>query len=347
MASNFAKKRSKVRQAVIDRQAQEIESPEPGSEQIDIQRIAFDNRVNPDADAAAKVVSRQTRDELFTRHFRWLDVRELTPNKENYFDIDDENIAAFADLILETGNTDPIIVRETEDEEGRDILEIVDGERRMLAHMLLGDTVDEKWYMIPARYYLKGQLSDSDAKYLLSAENIGQRKMSESNRMAAFAAVADKLIERRAAGDPQASKSSIKDQLAAQFNVSPRTAAMNINIGQHLTDRGMRLLDEKRITKAAADAIASLPNDQQDELLDLIEKGDVTKDEAESAAREISVKRKYTPRTKSAPSFDGYVNSAIRSLKKAVALGGTAQRKDIASIKDILDVIDPDKQDTL
>lgn len=341
MASNFAKKRSKIRQAGIDRKIEELETAKPEAAPIDIQQIAYDNRINPDADAAAKVVSRQTRDELFTRHFRWLDVRELTPNKENFFDIDEENIAAFADLILETGNTDPLIVRETE-VDGKDIIEIVDGERRMLAHMRLGETVDPKWFMVPTRYYLKGELSDAQAKYLLSAENIGQRKMSESNRMAAFAAVADRLIERRAAGDPEASKASIKDMLASQFNVSPRTAAMNINIGQHLSDRGMRMLDERRITKAAADAIASLPETQQHDLLDLIEEGSVTKAEAEDAAREISTKRKYTPRAKSAPSFDGYVNSAIKSLKKAAAMGGTAQRKDIASIKDILDSIDPD-----
>ncbi|MBQ9042569.1 MAG: ParB N-terminal domain-containing protein [Eggerthellaceae bacterium] len=341
MASNFAKKRNKIRQKELDKQIVELESPEAPSAPIDIQQIAFDNRINPDADAAAKVVSRQTRDELFTRHFRWLDVRELTPNRENYFDIDDENIAAFADLILETGNTDPLIVRETE-VDGKDIIEIVDGERRMLAHMRLGETVDEKWYMVPTRYYQKGELSDAQAKYLLSAENLGQRKMSESNRMAAFAAVADRLIERRAAGDPEASKANIKDMLASQFNVSPRTAAMNINIGQHLSDRGMRMLDEKKITKAAADAIASLPETQQNDLLDLIEEGSVPKSEAEDAAREMSVKRKYTPRTKSAPSFDGYVSSAIRSLKRALAIGGTAQRKDIAAIKDLLDMMDPD-----
>jgi len=107
----------------------------------------------------------------------------------------------------------------------------------------------------------------------------------------------------------------------------------------------MRMLDDKKITKAAADAIASLPETQQNDLLDLIEEGSVAKSEAEDAAREMSVKRKYTPRTKSAPSFDGYVNSAIRSLKKALAMGGTAQRKDIASIKDLLDMMDPDIKD--
>lgn len=340
MTSKFAKKRQAIRESDLDRQLHVIEGGNVG-EGIDIQRVAFDNRVNPDADAAAKVVSRQTRDELFTRHFRWLDVRELTPNKENYFDIDDDSVIALADLILETGYTDPIIVREKE-VDGTDIIEIIDGERRSRAHKHLGETVDEKWFMIPTRYYLKGELTDSNAQYMLSAENLGQRKMSESNRMAAFAAVAERLVERRAAGDPDASRASIKDQLASQFNVSPRTAAMNINIGAHLSDRGMRLLDEKKITKTAADAIASLPAEQQDELLKLVEDGSIAKSDAESEARKRSDVRTYTPRAKAAPSFDGYVNSAIRSLRRAMALGGKAQRKDIASIKDIIEQLDPD-----
>ena len=279
---------------------------------------------------------------MFTRNYRWLDVRDLIPNKDNFFDINEDEILSLIDLILTTGNTDPILVREKE-QEGSVVVEIVDGERRTIAHKRMGEEIDPKWFMIPARYYGLGELSDSEVKVILAAENLGQRNMSESNRAQAFAAVADALTEERKRRNPDAKEAWIKDELAKQFGVSPRTAQMNMNIGRHLVDRGLRLLDEKRITKAAADAISTLTAEQQEDILDQIEEGSLKKSDAEAAARDISEKRKSAP--KRAPrSFEGTLDSAIKSLRRAVRMGGIATRTDVASIRDLVDRIDPDLQ---
>jgi hypothetical protein len=136
MTSKFAKKRQAILESEMDKKFRDIVSLEPQSEQIDFQEIAFNNRMDPEADPAAMIVSKQNQNELFTRHFRWIDARTLTPNSDNYFDIDEESIIALSDLILETGYTDPIIVRETEID-GKDAIEIIDGERRTRAHMHL------------------------------------------------------------------------------------------------------------------------------------------------------------------------------------------------------------------
>jgi hypothetical protein len=199
--------------------------------------------------------------------------------------------------------------------------------------------------MVPTRYYLKGELSDAESRYMLSAENLGQRSMSESNRAQAFAAVQDRIVERRMKGEDQ-EKGRVVERLAKQFNVSERTAQMNINIGKHLIDKGLRLMDERKITKSAADVISTLPVQEQEELLNLIEAGLIKKEDAEAAAREKSTTRSNAGRPKSKPTVDGYMAGAIKSLsnayKKAVETSGKAQRTDIAKIRDLLELLDPD-----
>lgn len=334
MTSDFAKKRNKVRAAEKEKM---LESMSSGSDEKldsrDAQRIAYENKIDPNADGALKVEQRSNREGLFTRHYEWIDAREITPNEGNYFAISDEDIEALARLIQETGHTSPIVTREVPGKDGT-IIEIVDGERRWRAHMLLGRTVDPMWYMLPVRYHRLGELSDEDARFMLSAENIGQRNMTPSDRAQAFAAVADRLVA-------QTSNMSTKDALAQQFGVSPRKAAMEVNIGRHLVDRGMKLLDEKKITKVAADAMSGLSEAEQNELIDLIVGGEVIKGDVEELAK--SMKRGETAgrRPKSAPTFSGYMKSAIKSLRRAQKMGDYASNADIGVIRDILADLTP------
>lgn len=334
MASNFAKKRSKVRAAEKEKMIESIVSA--GDDMLDgrdAQRIAYENKIDPNADGALKVEQRSNREGLFTRHYEWIDAREITPNEDNYFAISDEDIEALAKLIQETGHTSPIVTREVPSGD-ETIIEIVDGERRWRAHMLLGETVDPMWYMLPVRYHRLGELSDEDARFMLSAENIGQRNMTPSDRAQAFAAVADRLI-----GQP--SNMSTKDALAQQFGVSPRKAAMEVNIGRHLVDRGMKLLDEKRITKVAADAMSGLPEAEQNELIDLIIGGEVTKSDVEDVAKTMKRGEEPARRPKSAPTFSGYMKSAIKSLRRAQKMGKYASNAEIGVIRDILAELTP------
>lgn len=344
MASKFAEQRRKMREREVQREVEILESVPSDVEPIDLQEEAFANRIDPNADGAVKINARKARNELFTRHFEWIDARLLTPNPDNYFKITDDDVEALADLILETGHTDPITVREVGDPEDADI-QIVDGERRYRAHLRLGEREDEKWYMIPTRYYRYGELDDESASYLMSAENIGQRNMTQSDRAQAFAAVADRIEKRRKEKDPSLPVKRTREILAEQFGISARSAAKEVNIGRHLIDRGMRMLDEKLITKDAADALAMLTEKDQEELLELIETGELKKAQALDAAREMRRPEKGKKRPKSAPTLDGYMGMAFRSLSKASKMEGKARREDIAKIKNLLDELDPDLAD--
>ena len=344
MANSFADKRKKMREREIQREVDSLETIAASGQPMDLQGEAYANRIDPNADGAVKINARKARNELFTRHFEWIDARLLTPNPDNYFKITNDDIEALADLILETGHTDPITVREVGNPDAAEI-QIVDGERRYRAHLRLGEREDEKWFMIPTRYYRYGELDDESAAYLMSAENIGQRNMTQSDRAQAFAAVADRIEKKRMEKDPTLPAKRTREILAEQFGISARAAAKEVNIGRHLVDRGMKMLDERKITKDAADALAMLTERDQEALLDLIESGELKKGQAEQAAREMRKPDDGKKRAKADPTLNGYMGMAFRSLSKASKMKGKARREDIAKIRNLLDGLDPDRVD--
>ena len=128
-----------------------------------------------------------------------------------------------------------------------------------------------------------------------------------------------------------------KEILAEQFGVSERTAAMEINIGNHLISEGMDLYDEGGITKKAADAIARLPEKRQQELVQQISSGEVTKDAAEEVARGRQRTSTRVPKTS-----DDLLIEARRALKRALVLQEPPDRVKIAELRNLLDKLDPD-----
>ena len=137
----------------------------------------------------------------------FLDARKLQRNPKNSYSLDDESIKSLADMIYTSSYTAPIAVRELveEDEEtGAKQLkyQIVDGERRWMAHCWLGKKISEergaeegeKWYMIPARVFRNGELADEDAEFIMHSANVGQRELSDRERSEGIAALATVLL---------------------------------------------------------------------------------------------------------------------------------------------------------
>ncbi len=336
MARNFATQLKEKRDAEIEKKVRSEGARKETKGKESMQQVAYNNRIDTQLDGAAMVQRREERDELYTRNYEWLDVNTITPNEENYFAISDGEIEALASLILETGHTNPIIVREI----GTDTIQIVDGERRWRAHKFLAENVDKTWSMIPARYYRAGELSDDDARFMLSAENIGQRVMTPADRAQAFAAVYDRVDKQRQDG-LIGTGGKKRDILAEQFGVSPRVVDMEVNIGKHLIDRGLRAYDDKKLTKAAAYALAQLTAEEQEVLLDMIEVGSIEKNGVEEAAKSMKAQETTKKRYKAPASLDGYVAGAIKSLRRARDMGGYATHKDLGVIKDLVSSLTP------
>lgn len=289
--------------------------------------------------AGELIVSEKARKSLLTKAgFDYIDVRELTPNPKNTYEVDEGSVESLASLIFESKNTTPLIVREVPvSSDYPHGYEIVDGERRYRAHLLLGEKYGEHWFMAPVRVFHLGTLSDEDAEFMLHAENVGQRDMKPSERARGVAMVIDRVVKQREA-DPESMRGrKTKDIIAEQFGVSARTAVMESNIGHNLGQAGMEAYDAGEITKTAADAVSKLPVEEQDELIAQVKSGEIAKNEVEHVA-----KGKKKTSTRIPKSADEDLRDARRALKRALVKDSIPDRVLIAELRNLLDKLDPE-----
>lgn len=281
------------------------------------------------------VVNARARQQLFARAgYDFLDARELTPNPSNSYAVEEGSIEALADLILESGNTTPIVVREVG---VSDLyphgLEIIDGERRWRAHLLLGERLGEHWYMIPARLFSAGSLSDEDALFILHAENVGQRAMAPSERARGVAAVTLRVLARRRE-DPGIAKGRLTREIVAeQLGISDRSADIEYRIGSGLCDEGLRAYDEGLITKRGAASLAGLPPAEQAAMLAMLKAGEIDKADLEESLKSPT-KGKATSRKRD-PNKD--LRQAAASLRRALEGGQDLDQDLVAEIRDLLE----------
>lgn len=289
--------------------------------------------------AGELIVSEKARKSLLAKAgFDYVDVRELTPNPKNTYEVDEGSVESLASLIFESKNTTPLIVREVPvSADYPHGYEIVDGERRYRAHMMLGEKYGEHWYMAPVRIFHLGTLSDEDAEFMLHAENVGQRDMKPSERARGVAMVIDRVVKQREA-DPESMRGrKTKDIIAEQFGVSARTAVMESNIGHNLGQAGMDAYDAGQITKTAADAVSRLPMQEQDELIAQVKKGEIAKSEVEHIARGKKKTSTRVPKT-----ADEDLRDARRALKRALVKNDVPDRVLIAELRNLIDKLDPE-----
>ncbi|MGN0072681.1 MAG: ParB/RepB/Spo0J family partition protein [Coriobacteriales bacterium] len=275
----------------------------------------------------------------------FLDARKLVRNPKNTYSIDDASIESLADMIYTSSYTAPIAVREIveEDEEtGTKELkyQIVDGERRWMAHCWLGKKISEekgaeegeKWYMIPARVFRNGQLADEDADFIMHSANVGQRELTDRERSEGIAAVSEKLLKLRDLGEG-VGKETVNEVVGKMFGISTRTAAMERNIGLNLSDEGKDLLDAGKIGKVSADAIASLKGEDQAELIAAVNAGTIKN--TEDIKQAVKRKKSGASIAKSEKLASDHARSALKALKKALAADGIVELGTIMEIRSL------------
>lgn len=288
----------------------------------EIRRKSFEARVVAGNGGADKLARANMRADLMRRAgYDFFDVRSLVFNDENAYSIDEDSIATLADMIYESKVTEPIVIRAID--EG---LQVIDGERRCRAHMLLASLHGDEWYMIPGRCFKAGEVSDDDARFILHATNVGQRNMTPSERAMGFAAVAERIAIRKAVA-PGEYPGKTRDILAAQMGISPRTAAIEMAIGRNLGDGGKRLYDDGLITKSQAERLSHLDKPRQEIAAKAIASG-----ETDFAGAMARTGAEASPAKKSS----AQVAKACRLLEKAVEDGEVADEEVLSKIKTAL-----------
>ncbi len=325
--------KTKLRQALekngggVNRYITESDSFESDEE---LMQAALENKTGEVDDGASQLARANKRTSLLKKAgFDFFDVRDLIPNANNTYTVEEGSVESLASLIYETKNTTPLIVRATDAG-----YEIIDGERRYRAHLLLGQRYGEHWYMVPARCFEVGKLSDEDANFILHAENMGQRNMTPSERADGMAAVQERILQARKKDDAFKGRAT-KEILAEQFGISPRTATMEVTIGKSLCPEGKLLYDNDLITKTAAYAIALLDEENQKLICDQIKSGNVTKKNAERTAQ---ARRKGS--SKKEKKSNEFLIAAKKELKAAHKTGESPDRILIAELRNLLDKLE-------
>ena len=308
----------------------------------EINKRTFENlesRAEEGASGGDRTVAHDARSMYYRTLYDTIDARCVKPSPMQGYSVDQESVVALAELIRTSKNTTPVIVRET-NTPGE--YELVDGERRTRAHMLLGETVGEEWYVLPARVFRVGDLSDEDAEYLLHAENIGQRAMTPSERANGIRIITNRIIEERKARGDKRPEGSIKEELARQLGISPRSAQADITISRGLTGEAMKLYDEGGLTKNGAEAVARLDEARQIAIVEKVRSGELPKDEVNKF-----VKMGGKPKTSTQKDIDALVKEAINSMRKAAKQasdsGTSADRVSLARLRELIDAVDPDR----
>lgn len=269
-----------------------------------VREAAFQSRRNQDCDISQKMADDNRRNTLLRKSgFDWVDIEELQPHPDNAYHVTEEDVENLAGLIYISKETQPLVVRETEDG-----LQIIDGERRWRAHKLLARLYGDAWRMVPARIHPLDSLTEEEVHFILHSNNAGQREKTASEKAMGFAAIADSLIEWRKA-NPALKGVRTNAMLAEHFGVSERTAQTNLTIARGLTQRCCKLLDDKAITMAQAETIARLSEEKQETIADAIESGDVEKNNIDDLIQNIK-------EAGNTPGAAGGIKTPARKLKE-------------------------------
>lgn len=192
---------------------------------------------------------------LFRVHYS-----KLVQSDFQYREITDAAVEKLADLLEADGEVlQPLLVRK----KGADSYEILAGHKRFLAcRMLVEERGEEKFAMIPCCIRA---MNDVKAEFSVYSTNGYESKtpyeiMKEIEGMA-------RLMKEHPEAFPEG-KGRLVERLAKQMQMSRSVVSDYQNISHNLGDAGKEAFRAGTLDKSAAVTLASLPEEEQEEILD-------------------------------------------------------------------------------
>lgn len=218
---------------------------------------------------------------------RWIHYTKLIDNTDQYRkSATEEDIAAFAELIKSAGRVlQDLLVRKS----GTDTYEIIAGHLRRLACRYLVEHEGLKEFeFLPCKVE---HVDDVQAEFQLYATNgfipkTDAEKLHEIERI-------KYLLDKYPAEFKHVHGGKTVEKIARILNMGKTTVGDYVNISKNLGDKGREALEKGRINKSAALALASLPEEKQEEL---IMDGKTTMREIEAHKEASKPKREPEPR---------------------------------------------------
>ena len=262
-----------------------------------------------------------------------LDLREVEEHPKNDFPVTENDIKALAESIQKSGGILQFpLVRQLEDGS----YQMLAGHRRRRASILLGETVDEKYFRTMC-YVLDG-ISDERSELFLIDTNIQSRDLSPKFR-AQKVADARHLIETlRERGEIEVA--NIKKAVAEHTGLSESTVILQTRIAEKLIPELMELYDQGLFGIREAYSYSGLTKKAQMKVLEVYRNND---DEAaiNSLVSRIieEEKRGNGPSPKEKEALKK-VNQVKKRLSDMHTLKDEGVNLDVQLLKDLRDMID-------
>ena len=190
-----------------------------------------------------------------------LDLREVEEHPKNDFPITKADIENLADSILKSGGVLQFpLVRLL----GDGSYQMLAGHRRRKASILLGETVDEKYFR--AMCYVLEDVSDERAELYLIDTNIQARELTPKLRAQKVADARHLIQTLKDRGEIDVK--SVKRAVAEHTGVSESTVILQTRIAEKLDSGLMELYDQGDFTMREAYDYSGLTKESQEKILE-------------------------------------------------------------------------------
>ena len=201
--------------------------------------------------------------------FDYIDINKIKINSKNFYPIVD--IESLAEDISINGLNHNLVIRPIENGE----YEIISGERRYTALKSLVDKGDNKYKKVPCKIV---NLNDIDSEITLIQANAQTRELSDADKLKQIERLTELYKEKKAKGEKI---SNIRGLISKDIGLSTGQVAKYTSISNNLIPGLREVLDEGNLTVSNATEFASLSEDNQKIILDIIkQKVDISKNEA-------------------------------------------------------------------
>ncbi len=298
-----------------------------------IRQEALAHRMSEACSPVDMSIAAEARQGLFAKMgYDFMHVDDLTPHPENDYSMNESEIEKLAELIFETNNTQPLVVRIEPETRTNQILV---GERRWRAHKLLATKHGEAWNMVPVRNL--GIISDADALFILDADNLGARDLTASERARGSARMARSIEAKRKADPEYRAKhkgKKTRDIIAEETGRSKSAVTNDLQIHNKLVDEAKRLLDKEGLKVKQALAMTNLPEETQRDVVKKISEGNCSSNQIDEVIGEaLASQTGKAKRPQKEKTTNSLMSNACHSLKKALDSEEDPDPKLIAQLK--------------
>ena len=241
----------------------------------------------------------------FTDYIEMLDVSEIVPNGDNFYELSD--IEPLADDIERQGLKSNLVVAKDGDS-GKYLL--ISGHRRLEAVKLLIKEGRRNSTKVPC--YINGEKTQAESRLDLIMLNKTQRKYSDADVMQEYERLTETLKELESEGKKISGR--LRENIASMLNVSTAQVGKIENIKHNAIPAVEKAVKTGEMSISTANEVAKLQPDQQEKIIK--EKPEITHKEVKEIQKNASPPK---PKAPTAPEVKKPTEKAEDTASKPVS----------------------------